>query len=193
MRGFCKGQEPSFAERGRGHAANGGSVELGHLFQGHALNAVDAKGRVSVPAGFRTLIEKRASASGQKSENILKIGEHRSGHYLTAMDGVAAAETDRLIVESVADVPPPDRPDALEAARMEAYGGLDSITFDGAGRMVLTPMLRRFSGIEDLAFFVGAGSTFQIWSPRRALEQLPETSRVRKPLVFLLEERGIAL
>ncbi len=168
-------------------------VELGHLFQGHALNAVDAKGRVSVPASFRTLIEKRATASGQKSDNVLKIGEHRSGHYLTAMDTVAAAEIDRLIVESVADVPAMDRPDALEAARAEAYGGLDKIAFDSAGRMVLSDMLRHFGGIEDLAFFVGAGSTFQIWSPRRALAQLPETSRVRKPLVFLLEERGIVL
>lgn len=168
-------------------------MELGHLFQGHALNAVDAKGRVSVPASFRALIEKRALACGQDPENVLKIGEHRSGHYLTAMDSVASAETDRLILESVADVPALDRPDALEAARAEAYGGLEKISFDSAGRMVLTPMLRRFGGIGDLAFFVGAGSTFQIWSPKRALDQLPETSRVRKPLVFLLEERGIVL
>jgi MraZ protein len=168
-------------------------VELGHLFQGHALNAVDAKGRVSVPASFRTLIDRRATANGQDAENVLTIGEHRSGHYLTAMDGIAAAEADRLLIESVADVPAIERPDALEAARAEAYGGLDRVTFDGAGRMVLPPMLRKFGGIEDLAFFVGAGSTFQIWSPRRALAQLPEASRVRKPLVFLLEERGIVL
>lgn len=146
-----------------------------------------------MPAGFRTLIEQRATAHGQNPENVLKIGEHRSGQYLTAMDSVASAEADRLILESVADVPALERPDALEAARAEAYGGLEKITFDGAGRMVLSAMLRRFGGIDDLAFFVGAGSTFQIWSPRRALEHLPETSRVRKPLVFLLEERGIVL
>ena len=33
-----------------------------HLFQGSALNAVDAKGRVSVPASLRSVIEKRSNA-----------------------------------------------------------------------------------------------------------------------------------
>ena len=38
-------------------------MALEHLFQGSALNAVDAKGRVSVPAFLRQVIE-RASAIG---------------------------------------------------------------------------------------------------------------------------------
>ena len=172
---------------------NGVSVELGHLFQGHALNAVDGKGRVSVPAGFRALIEKRALANGLDPENTLKIGEHKTGNCLTALDPVASAELDRMLVEGVAELPAAERMDALEDARADAFGGLEKVSFDGAGRMVLSPMLRDLGGIEDLAFFVGAGSSFQIWSPRLALERLPETSRVRKPLLFLLKDRGIAL
>ena len=35
-------------------------VAFEHLFQGSALNAVDAKGRVSVPASLRSVIEKRS-------------------------------------------------------------------------------------------------------------------------------------
>lgn len=167
-------------------------MELGHLFQGHALNAVDAKGRVSVPAAFRTLIEKRALANGLDPDNALKIGEHRSGDCLTALDGVASAEIDGLLREGLADLPPADRLDALEAARSDTFGSLERTTFDGAGRMVLSPMLRALGEIEDLAFFIGAGSSFQIWNPRLALERLPEASRVRKPLQFLLKERGLS-
>ena len=37
-------------------------VALEHLFQGSALNAVDAKGRVSVPAFLRQVIERRGDA-----------------------------------------------------------------------------------------------------------------------------------
>jgi MraZ protein len=177
-----------------GRAAKWGSgLDVGHIFQGHALNAVDAKGRVSVPASFRTLIEKRALANALDPENALKIGEHKSGDCLWALDAVASAEIDVQLAASVADLPAAERMDKLEELAMDAHGGLEKVTYDSAGRMVLSPMLREFGQIEDLAFFVGAGLTFQIWNPRIAMERLPETSRVRKPLAFLLKERGIVL
>jgi len=168
-------------------------LDVGHIFQGHALNAVDAKGRVSVPASFRTLIEKRALANSLDPENALKIGEHKSGDCLWALDAVASAEIDVQLAASVADLPAAERMDKLEELAMDAHGGLERVTFDGAGRMVLSPMLREFGQIEDLAFFVGAGLTFQIGLTVDAMERLPETSRVRKPLAFLLKERGIVL
>jgi MraZ protein len=181
-------------EEGDGaRVAQGFPLELGHLFQGHALNAVDAKGRVSVPAAFRQLIEKRAIANGLDVETVLKIGEHKSGDCLTALDALASAETDRQLVESVTDLPADERFTALEEKRLDEFGSLDRVSFDGAGRMVLSPLLRDLGQIEDLAFFVGAGLTFQIWNPKVALEKLPGTSRLRKPLAFLLKERGIVL
>lgn len=167
-------------------------MELGHLFQGHALNAVDAKGRVSVPAGFRQLIQLRAAANNFDAENVLKIGEHTNGNCLTALDPLASAETDRMLVSSVAELPADERFDALEEKRLDTFGSLDRVSFDSAGRMVLSPQLRALGQIEDLAFFAGAGLTFQIWNPLVALEKLPEASRLRKPLAFLLKERGIA-
>src|SRR3954467_2419141 len=44
------------------HCERGVDVALEHLFQGSALNAVDAKGRVSIPAFLRTVIERRGDA-----------------------------------------------------------------------------------------------------------------------------------
>ena len=46
-------------------------MALEHLFQGSALNAVDAKGRVSVPAFLRSVIERRGD---ENREPILKMG-----------------------------------------------------------------------------------------------------------------------
>ena len=172
---------------------NGASgLNIGHLFQGHALNAVDAKGRVSVPASFRALIDKRAEANGLDRDNTLMIGEHAGGACLTALDALASDEFDRQLQGSVAELPAADRLGALEALRVDAFGSLEPVKFDGAGRMVLSPMLRALGGIEEFAFFLGAGSTIQIWNPVTALAGFPDGSRNRKVLAFLLAERGIA-
>src|SRR3954453_5089279 len=40
----------------------GVDVALEHLFQGSALNAVDAKGRVSIPSFLRSVIARRGDA-----------------------------------------------------------------------------------------------------------------------------------
>ena len=170
----------------------GQGLNIGHLFQGHALNAVDAKGRVSVPASFRALIDKRADAHGLGKDNTLMIGEHAGGACLTALDAVASDEYDQQLREGVAEIAAADRLSALEALRADAFGSVEAVKFDSAGRMVLSPMLRAVGEIEDLAFFLGAGSTIQIWNPVKALAAFPEGSRNRKVLAFLLAERGIA-
>lgn len=174
-------------------ADRGNRLNVGHIFQGHALNAVDAKGRVSVPAGFRALIEKRALGNALDPDNTLMIGEHANGSCLTALDAVASAELDQQLKEGVADLPAADRLGALEMARVDAFGSLESVKFDGAGRMVLSPMLRALGEIEDMAFFLGAGSSFQIWNPRKALAAFPDGSRNGKTLAFLLKDKGIVL
>jgi MraZ protein len=167
-------------------------LDIGHIFQGHALNAVDAKGRVSVPASFRTLIEKRALSHGLDPDNTLMIGEHANGACLTALDAIASAELDQQLREGLADLPAAERMATLEAARVDAFGSLDPVKFDGAGRMVLSPMLRALGEIEDHAFFLGAGSSFQIWNPTKALAAFPDGSRNRKTLAYLLKDKGIA-
>ncbi len=166
----------------------------GGFFQSQALNAVDAKGRVSVPALFRSTIEERARAAGMSLEtNTLMIGQHANKQSLTAYDQVSADEIVRRIEEGVADLPAAERFDALEAAYADTVGHLEPIKYDGAGRMQLSSILRKLAGIEDLAYFIGAGSSFQIWNPKRALASFEVGSRNHNRLTLLLEERGVAL
>src|SRR5438045_9786377 len=55
-------------------------VALEHLFQGSALNAVDAKGRVSVPASLRGVIERRGVA------RTIVLAKHEAFSCLSAYD-----------------------------------------------------------------------------------------------------------
>jgi MraZ protein len=168
-------------------------VDASLHFKNHALNAVDAKGRVSVPANFRAQLAARAQLVSGQTGNALHIGLHSSGNYLTAHDDAAHNEIDAMLRESVSELPAIERMAALEQASADVLGVTDRFTFDGAGRMVLSPMLRDFGEIGDFAFFVGAGLTFQIWGPKKALEVMPENSVLRRTLAYLVREKGIAL
>ena len=55
-------------------------MALEHLFQGSALNAVDAKGRVSVPAFLRGVIERRGNA------RTIVIAKHEAFPCLSAYE-----------------------------------------------------------------------------------------------------------
>ena len=63
----------------------GVDVALEHLFQGSALNAVDGKGRVSIPAFLRSVIERRGDA------RTITIAKHESFPCLSAYDPAYAA------------------------------------------------------------------------------------------------------
>ena len=60
-------------------------MALEHLFQGSALNAVDAKGRVSVPAFLRQVIERRGDA------RTIVLAKHDAFTALAAYDPAHAA------------------------------------------------------------------------------------------------------
>ena len=55
-------------------------MELEHLFNGSALSAVDAKGRLSVPAFIRGVVERRSDAKA------VVIGVHEVSPCLNAYD-----------------------------------------------------------------------------------------------------------
>ena len=60
-------------------------MALEHLFQGSALNAVDAKGRVSIPAFLRCVIERRGDA------RTIVLAKHEAFPCLSAYDPAYAA------------------------------------------------------------------------------------------------------
>ena len=159
-------------------------VDLEHLFNGSALTAVDAKGRLSIPAFVRGVIERRSDAKA------VVIGVHDIAPCLNAYDRGYARhlplenERRRLREEGEGG-----SPEAAYARARRTFGITEDVPYDTSGRIILPPMMRRKGQIEDLALFVGVGGTFEIWNPHVALKSGDED--LRDLAAYRLEERGI--
>ena len=78
---------PCVRERGSFALRTGSDVALEHLFQGSALNAVDAKGRVSVPSFLRSVIERRGDS------RTIVLAKHDTFACLSAYDPASVSYT----------------------------------------------------------------------------------------------------
>ena len=159
-------------------------MELEHLFNGSALNAVDAKGRLSIPSFIRGVVERRSDA------RAVVIGAHEVDPCLTAYDRgyarILHAENERrrLLEEEQGGAPQSH----FSRAR-RTFGLTEDVPYDPSGRIILPPMMRRKGRIEDLALFVGVGGTFEIWNPYVALEHGDE--ELRELAAYRLEDKGL--
>ena len=160
-------------------------MELEHLFNGSALNAVDAKGRLSVPSFIRGVIERRSDAKA------LILGAHEVDPCLTAYDrGYARylhAENERRRLNEEAQGEAGNH----YARARRTFGVTEDVPYDTSGRIILPPMMRKKGQIEDLALFVGVGGTFEIWNPHLALKS--GDADLKELAAYRLEEKGIAL
>lgn len=115
-------------------------------------NKIDAKGRVSVPASFRTVLAK---------ENSDEIFCHPALD-APALDagGPRLVKHIRGLLEDLA--PYSDEKDQLATA---LFGESEYLKIDSDGRIVLPQRLRDVVGLTSMVTFVGLGDKFQIWEP----------------------------
>lgn len=162
-------------------------MALEHLFQGSALNAVDAKGRVSVPAFLRTVIERRGDS------RTIVLAKHEQFACLSAYDPAYAAlkhaKLERLLEKEETDA---EAQLIYQQRNLMAFAATEEVPYDSSGRIVLPPMMRRKGGIADLALFLGAGETFQIWNPVTFLEDPRVPEDMKDIARYRLEERGVS-
>jgi MraZ protein len=161
-------------------------VALEHLFQGSALNAVDGKGRVSVPAFLRSVVERRGDA------RTIVLAKHESFPCLSAYDPAYAA-LKHAKLERLFEKQEGDSEAALEYQQrnLMAFAATEEVPYDSSGRILLPPMMRRKGQVEDLALFLGAGETFQIWNPQLFLAEPRVPEDMKDIARFRLEERGL--
>ena len=160
-------------------------MALEHLFQGSALNAVDAKGRVSIPAFLRGVIERRGDA------RTIVLAKHDTFPCLDAYDPAHAArmheKLERLFEKNET------APDALIASQQRnlmAFAATEEVPYDSSGRILMPPMMRMKGKVGDLALFLGTGETFQIWNPELLLEDSRIPEDLKDIARFRLQERG---
>ncbi|HRO10209.1 MAG TPA: division/cell wall cluster transcriptional repressor MraZ [Amaricoccus sp.] len=130
-------------------------------FRGESVHKVDQKGRVSVPAPFRRVIEEGDPdwTEGLNPTFVLIYGMP-SGHCLEGYTLEGAARLD----EKVARLPAFSR----ERRALERLLNTQSVyaQVDENGRIVLPQRLREMFGLTDEALFAGMGEHFQVWAPK---------------------------
>lgn len=134
-----------------------------HPFIGNAYCAVDAAGRLALPAFVRSALSRRADA------RLLFVGCHDSDPCLIGYDRSFArtmafdCRRQRLRTDAGAE--------GLWHARVRrAFGFVEQIELDSRGKVMLPPMMLRRARIERGALVIGTGGAFEIWNPLRALE-----------------------
>ncbi len=135
------------------------------FFSGSSTHKVDAKGRVSLPADYRKVLE----GVGSSHVVVLPQMNHPDAHVVLSRAGYEkVVEQFEAMDLSHADA---------EALALRIVTDARQIPVDEAGRIVLSKDLREQIGLEDDVRFVGRGSSFQIWGPgkREAYEASART------------------
>ncbi|MBQ2884725.1 MAG: division/cell wall cluster transcriptional repressor MraZ [Alphaproteobacteria bacterium] len=145
------------------------------LFLDTITNKVDAKGRVSLPADYRTIVKELST----------EIVCYRS---LTSpcIEGCTEDLLEKLAtdIENSTDFFSETQDDLTNLI----FGDAKRFTFDSTGRIMLTEKLLKHAEITDVAVFVGKGRKFQIWSEKnweKEEKRIREKIRANRPSIRL--------
>ena len=144
---------------------------MARMFRGESVHKVDSKGRVSIPAGFRRVLED-SDPNWNKDRNpemVIVYGNHRQ-NYLECYTIDSMAEVDAKIARL---------PRGSKQRRMLETlftGQAHQTSVDETGRLVLPAKLRDKIGLGAEAHFVATGDTFQILSDSGYTEKMGEVT-----------------
>lgn len=126
-------------------------------FLSNAVNRIDTKARVSVPAHFRAVLQAKGLTDLYALQSI-------------DMAAIDAGGMDLL--ERFEERLAGDDPFARASDDMSFYCHGDGafLKLDSAGRITVTDFIREHTGITDHVHFVGRGQFFQMWAPDRFAE-----------------------
>lgn len=133
---------------------------MARVFRGEFHQKVDGKGRVSIPASFRRVLESQDPdwETGKRPRFVIVYGDDRRNHLecfsMTAMDDVDA----RIALM------PRGTPERRAMEKLIYTLSLEA-EVDEDGRIVLPAKLRDKVGLAGEAYFAGTADTFQIWQP----------------------------
>ncbi|MFZ5692934.1 MAG: division/cell wall cluster transcriptional repressor MraZ [Pseudomonadota bacterium] len=132
-------------------------------FFSHFILRLDAKGRVSVPAPFRSVLTREGAETLFCYPALDRPAVEAGGARLMA-------EIEDLIGRF------PPFSEEREQFATALYGTSETLKIDGEGRVTLSDQLKDHAGIMDAVAFVGLGHKFQIWAPDRFSARLSEAT-----------------
>lgn len=137
------------------------------MFVSTTTNGIDAKGRVSVPADFRTTVAAQGFAG---------VYVWRSPH-----GGYLEGGGQRLLedyADFIEDMDPYDP--ARTAHERVIFGGAKALMFDSTGRVSLPREFMDHAALEKQAVFIGMGQRFEIWDPHAHADAESEALQVAR-------------
>ncbi len=134
-------------------------------FLSNAVNRIDAKGRVSVPAHFRTVLQKRGFSDLYALQSIDMPAVDVGGPDLLQRYEDKLATQDMLAASS-------------DDLSIYCHGDGAFLKLDQDGRIMVTDFIREQTGITSEVCFVGRGLFFQMWEPQ-AFQTVREKVRAR--------------
>ena len=137
---------------------------------------LDAKGRVSIPASFRSVLTRDGFDGLYCYPALDQPAIDAGGQALLA-------EIEALIARF------PPYSDQREEFRVALYGRSETARIDGEGRVVLTDDLKSHAGITDAVAFIGLGHKFQIWEPQRLGAHLAKATATVRILTRRLDSQ----
>jgi len=132
-------------------------------FLANTVHTIDKKGRVSVPAAFRTVL----------------CGQNLLFTMLSISSTTIEAGGPQLIDAAEARLAQMDPfSEEYEIWSFYVHGDSDQLKIDGDGRISLSDAMREHAQIDDRVAFVGRGHFFQLWEPGR-FETYQKETRIK--------------
>jgi MraZ protein len=137
------------------------------LFIGTHQNKLDAKGRVSIPAQFRSVLKKMSHAGEDSAIATMYL---RPSHQHACIEGWTEQGFEALStpVAEGYNLFSPEHEDFV----MALFGDACLAETDKEGRIMLPANLVAHAGLSDNVMFIGARNTFQIWEPEAGTRRL---------------------
>lgn len=123
-------------------------------FLSNAVNRIDAKGRVSVPAHFRSVLQQRGYAELYAIRELDVPALNVGGIDLLDRYEARIAQEDPFL-------------QTAEDMSFFVHGDGAFLKLDQDGRITVTDFIRDHTGISTEVAFVGRGNFFQMWEPSR--------------------------
>ena len=157
---------------------------MARRFRGEGRQKVDGKGRVSIPAPFRRVLEAGDPdwTEGLRPQLVIVYGDHRRD-FLECFTIEAIDQVDAKI-----DAMPRGSPKRRLLEKLINGQSLPT-EVDTDGRLVLPQRLRDKIDLSGEVYFIATGDTFQIWKPetfervdeaktRALLDELPDDADI---------------
>ncbi|SDX18039.1 division/cell wall cluster transcriptional repressor MraZ [Allgaiera indica] len=169
---------PFSVQPGPGRDNVKGREQVARKFVGRFEQKVDGKGRVSIPASFRRVIETSDPAWTPGARPTLNIAYGEDGRpYLEGYSVEGLSE----MHDQIDQLPPGS--DAREVMEDLYYSCVQEFAVDDDGRIVLSKDLRDRIGIDGEALFLAKGNRFEIWAP-----EVHKTRRASRTREFLASQ-----